>query len=47
MMSKLSKREIIDIDLWIEQFKKCELLEENKIKYLCKQVINAIIFLTI
>jgi hypothetical protein len=39
-MSKLSKREAIDIDLWIEQLKNCQPLEENHLKFLCEKVNN-------
>ena len=39
-MSELSNREIIDIDLYIEQLKNCQILSENQIKNLCEKVIN-------
>ena len=37
-MSELSNREIIDIDLCIEQLKNGQPLSENQIKYLCEKV---------
>ena len=39
-MSELSNREIIDIDLYIEQLKNCQILSENQIINLCEKVIN-------
>ena len=39
-MSELSNREIIDIDLYIEQLKNCQILSEIQIKNLCEKVIN-------
>lgn len=39
-MSKfLNKREMNDLDIWIEQLKLCEPLEERQIKLLCEKVI--------
>ena len=38
-----SKREISDLDIWIEQLKFCQPLEEIQVKNLCEKVIKIII----
>ncbi len=35
-----SKREISDLDIWIEQLKFCQPLEEIQVKNLCDKVIK-------
>ena len=37
-MDILSKREISNLDIWIEQLKCCLPLEESNVKYLCEKV---------
>ena len=40
-MEKTSKRELLDLDLLIEQLKYCLPLEEIQVKNLCEKVIKS------
>ena len=41
-MSLLSNQEKLDLNIWIEQLKKCNPLSTNQIKILCERVNNKI-----
>ena len=41
-MSLLSNQEKFDLNIWIEQLKKCNPLSTNQIKILCERVNNKI-----